>query len=80
MSTKVTTSAATDFKSAFMAKQGFDRSDRVAAPRDVETTKPVHPSGPRRNHRRGPRSTLVVFFAHQTPPTNLRPGDLRKLA
>ena len=55
--------------------------DRVAAARDIETTQGLYiPQGSEGTVAEDRGSTLVVFFHHQTPPSNIDEQDLRGLA
>ena len=55
--------------------------DRVAAVRDIQTTQGLYiPQGSEGTVAEDRGSTLVVFFHHQTPPSNIDEQDLRGLA
>ena len=55
--------------------------DRVVAVRDIETTQGLYiPQGSAGTVAEDRGSTLVVFFHHQTPPSNIDEQDLRGLA
>jgi hypothetical protein len=61
-----------------VANTSFGRGDRIAAARDMETTHGLYiPMGSTGTIAEDRGSTLVVFFHHQTPPTNLQESDLR---
>jgi hypothetical protein len=53
--------------------------DQVAAARDIETTQGLYiPRGSKGIVAEDRGSTLVVFFHHQTPPSNIDEQDLRR--
>ncbi len=54
--------------------------DRVAAARNIETTQGLYiPQGSEGTVAEDRGSTLLVFFHHQTPPSNMDEQDLRRL-
>ena len=54
--------------------------DRVAAARDIETPQGLYiPKGSEGTVAEDRGATLVVFFHHQTPPSDLDEQDLRRL-
>ncbi len=59
----------------------IEHGDQVTAARDIDPTQGLHiPQGSEGTVAEDRGSTLVVFFRHQTPPSNIDEQDLRRRA